>query len=121
MGQMRISVLIHEDLDPEVYTLLLSIEKPRTRSEFARRLMKEGARKEYKLHKAFQPPLTSQPATRSDAGQRAGVTPQKREKVTPLQRVGGNNDLQQASISQDDSSVDFSAQFAAGIQGVPKR
>ena len=108
VGTIRISVVIHESLDPEVYTLLSAISIPRVRSEYARRLLRDGALREFKSKKQGTPNKDANAKVGRTSGVNEDRRPKKREPVTTTER--------QPPLAQT-----FSDEFLKGISGVPAR
>jgi hypothetical protein len=117
---LRISVVINRELDPDVYQLLTSINSSKSRSEFARILMRGGASREIKARRTI--------STKSKSGESAGnATPSKPAQTPEAIRAQERQNRETGQPSptrppathpQDD---DFVNAFVTGIQGVPKR
>lgn len=133
---LRISVVVNKELDPDVYELLTSITSSKSRSEFARILMRSGAAKEIKSRRMATAKVSDKPQAKhpnpnaSNATETKKISKQEAGKgeapgadketlvtaETPRRPLEGQ--VAAGAAAADDDFVDG---FVTGIQGVPKR
>lgn len=119
---LRISVVIHKELDPDVFVLLKQFSSARPRSEFARRLMREGAIKEMKSRPKKSSLNNSSPPKSAPAP--AGSPEPKGHKprsviVTQATPPADAPAPRPVNTSTDNDA--FIEDFVGGILAVPKR
>jgi hypothetical protein len=116
---LRISVVIHRSLDPEVFELLSSIGMPKVRSEYARRLLRDGALREFKSKKQGRAP-NSAPIS---SGRQASNSNSNR-KTAPVKGQGASDTPVPVPVSMPPLAVfsdAFVDDFVSGITAVPSR